>query len=105
MDARNALLIQKGNGSVVNTYTQWGIACLKVPFKANVAEINKNLAAKKGTIFSLQLTKNTEKVDTVVSSDYAIVYPVVSEQLLNTTTEPPSMSAFLPAAYIFLTSK
>lgn len=34
MDARNALLIQKGNGSVVNTYTQWGIACLKVPFKA-----------------------------------------------------------------------
>ena len=66
-------LIKKGN---------FKDGILKVPFKANVAEINKNLAAKKGTIFSLQLTKNTEKVDTVVSSDYAIVYPVVSEQLL-----------------------
>ena len=66
-------LIKKGN---------FKDGILKVPFKANVAEINKNLAAKKGTIFSLQLTKNTEKVDTVVTSDYAIVYPVVAEQLL-----------------------
>jgi hypothetical protein len=55
---------------------------LKVPFKANVEEINKNLAAKKGTIMSLQLSKTSEKGDTTVNSDYAIVYPVVAEQLL-----------------------
>lgn len=34
MDARNTLQIQKGSGSVVNTFTQYGIACLQVPFKA-----------------------------------------------------------------------
>jgi len=34
MDVRNALIIQKGSGSPVNTFTEWGIACLKVPFKA-----------------------------------------------------------------------
>ena len=66
-------LIKKG-------YFKDGI--LKVPFKADVAEINKNLANKKGTIFSLQLTKDTLNTDTVVTSDYAIVYPVVAEQLL-----------------------
>lgn len=33
MDNRNALLIKKGNGAVVNSYTQWNIACCKVPFK------------------------------------------------------------------------
>lgn len=33
MDIRNALIIQKGSGSPVNTFTQWGIACLKIPFK------------------------------------------------------------------------
>jgi hypothetical protein len=34
MNSRNTLLLQKGNGSVVNTYDQWGIVCCKVPFKA-----------------------------------------------------------------------
>jgi len=34
MDARNTLLIKKGSGSVVNTYSQWHIACIHVPFKA-----------------------------------------------------------------------
>ena len=33
MDERNTLFIQKESGSVVNTYTQWHIACLNVPFK------------------------------------------------------------------------
>lgn len=34
MDSRYTLLIQKGGGGVVNTYTQWGIVCCKVPFRA-----------------------------------------------------------------------
>lgn len=34
MDANYGLRIKRGNGAVVNTYTQWGIACIKVPFKA-----------------------------------------------------------------------
>ena len=34
MDAINCLLFQKGSGNVVNSYTQWGIVCCKVPFKA-----------------------------------------------------------------------
>ena len=34
MNNRNTLLFQKGSGSVVNSFTQWGIVCCKVPFKA-----------------------------------------------------------------------
>lgn len=34
MDSRYALLFKKGDGSVVNSFTQWGIVCCKVPFKA-----------------------------------------------------------------------
>lgn len=34
MDNRFTLLFQKGEGSVVNSFTQWGIVCCKVPFKA-----------------------------------------------------------------------
>ena len=34
MNSANTLLFQKGNGTVVNSFTQWGIACCKVPFKA-----------------------------------------------------------------------
>ena len=34
MDSRYALLFQKGNGLVVNSYTQWGIVCVDVPFNA-----------------------------------------------------------------------
>lgn len=34
MDDRNTLLFKKGNGSVINSYTQWGIVCCNVPFKA-----------------------------------------------------------------------
>ena len=34
MDNRYALLFQKGSGSVVNSFSQWGIVCCKVPFKA-----------------------------------------------------------------------
>ena len=65
---------------------------LKVPFKADVDAIRGNLfdengnvkAQPKGTIMSLQLTKvgKDEAPDTTVNSDYAIVYPVVAEQLL-----------------------
>lgn len=34
MNDRYTLLIQKGNGSVVNSFTEWGIVCCKVPFRA-----------------------------------------------------------------------
>lgn len=34
MDNRYTLLIQKGSGSVVNTFSEFGIVCCKVPFKA-----------------------------------------------------------------------
>lgn len=34
MDNIHTLLFQKGSGSVVNSFTQWGIVCAKVPFKA-----------------------------------------------------------------------
>lgn len=35
MNDTNTLLIRKGDdGEVVNTYTEWGIVCAKVPFKA-----------------------------------------------------------------------
>ena len=33
MDSRYTLLFQKGE-TVVNSFTQWGIVCCKVPFKA-----------------------------------------------------------------------
>lgn len=33
MEDRYTLLFQKGSGSVVNSFTQWGIVCAKVPFK------------------------------------------------------------------------
>lgn len=33
MDDRNTLKFRKGNGSVVNSYSQWSIGCCKVPFK------------------------------------------------------------------------
>ena len=44
MDAINCLLFQKGSGNVVNSYTQWGIVCCKVPFKAGckTKELAKN---------------------------------------------------------------
>ena len=32
MDANYGLRIKRGSGAVVNTFTQWGIACMKVPF-------------------------------------------------------------------------
>lgn len=32
MDSRNALLFKKGDGAVVNSYTEWNIACCKAPF-------------------------------------------------------------------------
>lgn len=34
MDDIYTLLFQKGAGSVVNSFSQWGIVCCKVPFKA-----------------------------------------------------------------------
>lgn len=34
MDSRYTLLFSKGSGSVVNSFTQWGIVCCQVPFKA-----------------------------------------------------------------------
>ena len=34
MDSRYTLLFQKGSGAVKNSFTQWGIVCCKVPFKA-----------------------------------------------------------------------
>lgn len=34
MDSRYTLLFKKGSASTVNSYTQWGIVCAKVPFKA-----------------------------------------------------------------------
>jgi len=34
MEDRYTLLMQKEGGSVVNSYTEWGIVCCKVPFKA-----------------------------------------------------------------------
>ena len=47
---------------------------LKVPFKAAIDKINDRLAKKVGTIFSLQLSKtDSEKGDTTVTSDYAII--------------------------------
>lgn len=44
MDAINCLLFQKGSGNVVNSFTQWGIVCCKVPFKAGgkTKELAKN---------------------------------------------------------------
>lgn len=33
MEDRNCLFFQKGNGNVVNSFTEWGIVCCKVPFK------------------------------------------------------------------------
>jgi len=33
MNANYGLKIKKGNGNVKNTYTEWGIACISVPFK------------------------------------------------------------------------
>ena len=32
MDSRYGLLLQKGDGDVVNTFVTWGIACVRVPF-------------------------------------------------------------------------
>jgi hypothetical protein len=56
---------------------------LTVPFKANIEEIKSALDVRKGTIMSLQLTKAAgEKKDTTITSDYAIVYPTIAEQLL-----------------------
>lgn len=34
MDSRYTLLFKKGDGNVVNSYTQWGIVCCSVPFRA-----------------------------------------------------------------------
>ena len=34
MDAKYGLIIKRGSGNSVNTFTQWGIACCNVPFKA-----------------------------------------------------------------------
>ena len=34
MEDRYTLLLQKGSGSVVNSYDEWGIVCCSVPFKA-----------------------------------------------------------------------
>ena len=34
MDSRHTLLIKKDGGNFVNTYTEWGIVCAKVPFRA-----------------------------------------------------------------------
>lgn len=33
MNSKYALLLQKGSGNVVNSFTEWGIACCKVPFR------------------------------------------------------------------------
>ena len=32
MNEKYALLFRKGNGTIVNSFTQWGIVCAKVPF-------------------------------------------------------------------------
>ena len=56
---------------------------LTVPFEANIWTIANQLTAKKGTIMALQVTKeDAEGNDTTITSDYAIVYPVVAEELL-----------------------
>ena len=34
MDAKYGLIIKRGNEDAINTFTKWGIACVKVPFKA-----------------------------------------------------------------------
>lgn len=34
MDNRYTLLFKKGSGNVINSFTQWGIVCCSVPFKA-----------------------------------------------------------------------
>ena len=34
MDAKYGLIIKRGSDSTVNTFTRWGIACVKIPFKA-----------------------------------------------------------------------
>ena len=34
MEDRHCLLFQKGSGTVKNSFTEWGIVCYKVPFKA-----------------------------------------------------------------------
>lgn len=34
MDANYGLRIKRGSEAVINTFTRWGIACIKVPFKA-----------------------------------------------------------------------
>ena len=34
MDNIHCLLFKKGNGAVKNSFTEWGIVCKKVPFKA-----------------------------------------------------------------------
>lgn len=44
MEDRYTLLFQKGTDSVVNSYTQWGIVCAKVPFK--VANKTKDVAKR-----------------------------------------------------------
>lgn len=36
MEDRYTLLFAKGSGSTVSSYTQWGIVCCNVPFKAGV---------------------------------------------------------------------
>ena len=32
MDAKYGLIIKRGSGSPVNTFTRWGIACIDIPF-------------------------------------------------------------------------
>lgn len=33
MNENKCILFQKGDGEVINSFTEWGIVCLKVPFK------------------------------------------------------------------------
>lgn len=33
MNSKYAVLFQKGNGNIVNSFTEWGIACCKLPFR------------------------------------------------------------------------
>lgn len=44
MDSKYTLLFKKGNGSTVNSYTQWGIVCCRVPFKTGTK--TKDLAKR-----------------------------------------------------------
>lgn len=56
---------------------------ITVPFKANIDAVEKALAASQGVIMALQYRQSvSEKKDTTITSDYALVVPKQAYQLL-----------------------